>query len=125
LCYVAMTRARRQLHLAYTESRVIYGETRRCEPSRFIAEIPMQLLMPVNRPTGAPKPSAKTAAESTPPDALQTGMIVRHASFGKGVVLYTKGSGPKMRIRIRFQTGRTREFLAGHAPLEIVEARRR
>jgi hypothetical protein len=35
--------------------------------------------------------------------------------------MYTKGTGKKMRARIRFQTGRTREFLVTVAPLEILE----
>jgi hypothetical protein len=53
------------------------------------------------------------------------GSRVRHPRFGAGTVMYTKGTGSKQRVRVRFQTGRSREFLLRAAPLEIVEGKKR
>ncbi|NIP87751.1 MAG: hypothetical protein GWN84_00600 [Gammaproteobacteria bacterium] len=50
---------------------------------------------------------------------------MRHAKFGKGVVMYTAGSGTKLKVRIRFDTGMSRQFMVNAAPLEILEGKRR
>ena len=119
LCYVAMTRARKRLVLTGARKRLIYGEETWCEPSRFLKEIPPGAL---EAEGDKPKPKKKPAAASTSdPGAYKMGTRVWHSKFGKGVVMYTKGSGPRMKARIRFQTGRTREFMVSAAPLSVLE----
>lgn len=125
LCYVAMTRARKRLFLTKADSRMVYGETRDCETSRFVGEIPGSMIENVVERQPARKAIAKSSGPKADTQAIRTGVCVRHASFGRGYVMYTKGSGTKLRARIRFDTGRTREFIVGMAPLEIVEKRRR
>src|SRR5690606_14714128 len=108
LCYVAMTRARRRLTLTAAQARVVYGTQQRNEVSRFIEEIPRGSL----EWCGFECPEPRTIARPTAPRAesglLKMGTRVRHAQFGNGVVMYTKGSGDKQRVRIRFETGRLR-----------------
>jgi len=126
LCYVAMTRARNRLTLSLARSRIVFGSRYGREPSRFLGEVPAALLEHL-RPAGSgpkrgeAKPSAAPAAD---PARLTMGTQVRHAQFGPGVVMYTKGTGAKMRARIRFHTGRTREFMVSVAPLEILERKK-
>ena len=127
LCYVAMTRARDRLTLSLARSRIVFGMREMREPSRFLGEVPSNLLERVEPAKaegrgGEPKPSAKPAAD---PDEIKMGTHVRHAQFGPGVVMYTKGTGKKLRAHIRFQSGRTREFMVSVAPLEILERKKR
>ena len=121
LCYVAMTRARRTLTLAWAQTRTMYGERRKSAASRFLNEAPSDALHWIDAsPKKTPRAPAPTASQA---DAarIQMGTRVRHAKFGQGTVMYTSGSGAKLRARIRFQTGRTREFIVSRAPLEILE----
>ena len=54
LCYVGMTRARRQLYLLYTESRFLYGQEAAATASRFLAEIPDACLQHIRATTTHP-----------------------------------------------------------------------
>jgi hypothetical protein len=53
------------------------------------------------------------------------GVKVRHGTFGKGTVMYTSGSGKKLKVRIRFDSGMSRQFMVSAAPLEILEGKRK
>ncbi len=124
LCYVAMTRARRRLALTAAQSRMLMGETDRRDVSRFVREIPKDKLNWVRgaaqaevRVKGAQRPAPVPGAAGK----LKMGMCVRHAKFGKGLVLYTQGAGDAERARIRFETGKVGTFLVKATPLEIVE----
>ncbi|MEA3364774.1 MAG: 3'-5' exonuclease, partial [Candidatus Hydrogenedentes bacterium] len=126
LCYVAMTRARNGLTLTFARSRMVYGTRSERAASRFLTEIPWNMVKEVgsapHRGQGRKtQPSARPTAD---PAGLKMGTRVRHAQFGPGIVMYTKGTGKKMRARIRFQSGRTHEFLVNLAPLEILERKR-
>jgi DNA helicase-2/ATP-dependent DNA helicase PcrA len=50
LCYVGMTRAMDRLHLSWAQSRLVFGQRRPSEPSRFLAEIPREHLEQTGRP---------------------------------------------------------------------------
>ena len=123
LCYVAMTRARQTLTLTAARERMLYGEHSRRELSRFVGEIPRTQLGLAGREkesthkSTTPKPSARSAE----PGAFRIGMRVRHAKFGEGVVMFTSGSGDKLKARVRFITGRSRDFMVKAAPLEVLE----
>jgi DNA helicase-2/ATP-dependent DNA helicase PcrA len=139
LCYVAMTRARKELFLSAARERLLYGERMSRETSRFLDEIPRELLTPAgpeNAPAEPPQmaPRSRTAAATTrkkkPPAApageaesgpMTTGTRVRHARFGDGTVLYTSGQGARMKARIRFDTGRARDFMVAKTPLEVLD----
>lgn len=143
LCYVAMTRARQSLTLTAAQRRQVYGEWQDRRPSRFLREIPDDLLQMESLVIGggaavtaevsvtAPPPGRRSipaAARTATPEvaaaslpALKLGTRVRHAQFGRGTVLATSGSGKKLRAKIRFETGRTRDFVVSIAPIEVVE----
>lgn len=124
LCYVSMTRARKTLTLCAARFRRVFGEGRDSQPSRFLEEIPAGQLHVIKREISGAERKSIPAGPSADPAVLKTGTRVRHASFGVGTVMYTKGTGAKLRARIRFQTGRIREFMVSKTPLEIVEARK-
>jgi len=120
LCYVAMTRARKGLTLSAARSRVLYGRTEERRVSRFVEEAGTAVSPCADRGRAPAKKKAPEAA-SADPAKMKTGTRVRHAKFGPGTVMYTKGSGDKLKARIRFQTGRTALLMVKQAPLEILE----
>ena len=123
LCYVGMTRARRKLYLSYAESRRLHGTENYSVPSRFIREIPAELLEEVR-----PRASIARPAYSSQPAArivdlepeLQLGQRVRHAKFGEGVVLNYEGRGATARVQVNFEDNGSKWLVLAYAKLETV-----
>ena len=124
LCYVGATRAMRQLYLTYAEQRRLFGIDQYGQPSRFIQEIPAELLeevrprLQVSRPIFVKRPLA--AAEDSPTPAMRMGSRVRHSKFGDGVVLNFEGSGPQARIQVNFERQGTKWLMLSYANLQVV-----
>ncbi len=115
LAYVGITRARERLVLCYAESRRLHGVESYARPSRFLNEIPAELLnevrprVQVSRPAFASRPTA--VADAAVPFKL--GQPVRHPSFGEGVVLGYEGAGAHTLVEVNFaHAGRKRLVLA-------------
>lgn len=126
LCYVAMTRARKGLVLTAASSRMLYGRTHPNRTvSRFVDEVGRDRLERLNEQPAAKKIAAPLPGreESALPAAMRIGTQVRHAKFGPGTVMFTSGTGDKLKVRIRFKTGRTALLMVKHAPLEILEGK--
>lgn len=108
LCYVGMTRAMKQLWLTHAESRRLYGSEKYTSPSRFLSEIPDELLQAVRvkpkNPYSAPvrKHSAWVDDQSTHESGVAVGMHVSHPKFGDGTVVNLEGHGEYARIQINF-----------------------
>ncbi len=101
LCYVGITRAMRELYLTYAESRRLHGREDYPLPSRFLSELPGELIEEVRRGF-VQRPAAKAqpaAAEGN----FRPGQQVHHPRFGDGVVLACEGSGPSTRLHISFK----------------------
>src|SRR3989454_4121791 len=113
LCYVGMTRAKQRLYLSYARSRTIFGSTVPGVPSRFLEEVPAELLA---RHAPAPPPVAWTEEEREIP-SFAVGDHVRHASFGEGRVLGVEGEGLRAVVTVRFAQG-VKRLALGYAPLE-------
>ncbi len=119
LCYVGMTRAKRQLHVTHARTRVMYGGRDFNLPSRFIAEIPAELTDAQEQFTGR---QAVTSWETTSPapaptggGSFATGDDVIHARFGEGVIIGSFGD----QVTVRFaEDGSERTLMADYAPLK-------
>jgi DNA helicase-2/ATP-dependent DNA helicase PcrA len=123
LCYVGATRAMRQLYITYAEQRRLYGVDQYGMPSRFISELPADLLeeirprLQVSRPVFA----KRTASfDEAPGHAMRMGSRVRHGKFGDGVVLNFEGNGPQARIQVNFEGHGTKWLMLSYANLEVV-----
>ncbi|MDP9065741.1 MAG: ATP-binding domain-containing protein, partial [Pseudomonadota bacterium] len=122
LCYVGATRAMRQLYITYAEQRRLYGVDQYGQPSRFIGELPTDLLeeirprLQVSRPAFARRGGA---LEETP-HGMRMGSRVRHSKFGDGVVLNFEGNGPQARIQVNFEGPGTKWLMLSYANLEVV-----
>src|SRR6202522_2923022 len=119
LCYVGTTRAMRQLYITYAEQRRLYGVDQYGQPSRFIHELPPELVeeirprLKISRPVFA----KRAPLEEAPSSGMRLGSRVRHAKFGDGVVLNFEGSGPQARIQVNFEGQGTKWLMLSYANL--------
>ncbi|HYH04772.1 MAG TPA: DNA helicase PcrA, partial [Bacillota bacterium] len=131
LCYVGVTRARQQLYITNAGMRVMYGNYQTSVPSRFLLELPREAINVLNeassrgeeRPasgrTGFAQPEIRTtkAAPATTgtlpntakpvtttanPDAIVSGVKVRHVKWGIGTVITKEGSGDNAQVKVAF-----------------------
>ncbi len=139
LAYVGITRAERQLYVTNAITRTMYGRISAYMPSRFLAEIPPQLMedyhrksaMPQRRTTAVPGKQrvsilTKPVASSLPKkhavtDTFAKGDKVRHKIWGIGTVLDVIGEGPNMQMKIQFPTKGVRQVVVKYAPLEKIQ----
>jgi len=129
LCYVGITRARQQVVLTCAERRRLFGSETYCLPSRFISEIPPELIDEI-RPkvsvTTTPAYAAPRTRHSISPDAahgaLKLGSHVRHSKFGEGVVVNYEGQGSNARVQVNFNRAGAKWLVVGYANLERVSA---
>jgi len=124
LCYVGATRAMRDLYLTYAEQRRMHGVDSYGAPSRFIAEIPAELVeevrprVQVTRPAYVPSRAGRFVDDE--PGSLRLGQRVRHQKFGDGVVLSVEGQGSNARVQVNFERQGTKWLMMGYANLETV-----
>jgi len=111
--------------LTAAASRMLYGRTHdEREVSRFVREIGRDLLLRASDSVKKGAPPGDAEARTAQTGAIRTGVQVRHARFVAGTVLFTTGSGDRLRARIRFKTGRTATLMVSQAPIEILEGRK-
>ena len=144
LCYVAVTRAKEQLYLTCAERRLLYGRTQYAHPSRFIDEMPDELLdsnivesrrfsaatapdPTLSRPqvtraryvsaaNAAPSASLSPAkAKSAPLPDFAAGDRVFHRAFGDGMIVSVKPMGGDALLEIAFDQKGTKRLMAKSA----------
>jgi ATP-dependent DNA helicase UvrD/PcrA len=120
LCYVGITRAKQTLTLTHAQHRRMHGSDYYPSPSRFIDEIPSELLNDI-RLGGSVTESlfSKSEVSVTNSDgSLSLGQRVTHAKFGEGIVLNLEGSGGHMRIQVNFEQAGSKWLVASYANLQ-------
>jgi len=127
LCYVGMTRAMQQLWLSYAELRRLYGAEKYTSPSRFLSEIPSELITEIRarpKPTySAPQRehSSWVDDQSVHESGISVGANVTHAKFGDGVVVNLEGQGEYARIQINFTDVGSKWLVLAYANLSICD----
>jgi DNA helicase-2/ATP-dependent DNA helicase PcrA len=149
LCYVGMTRARARLVLTSAARRRVFGDYQATDPSRFLDEIPAELIEPIapssqaaraypshyefrTNPYGARRPGRDGVREAPGPDfsyedqdqsgpTVRPGMRVRHPKFGVGTVLSVEEQHDDLKVVVRFAAGGVgvKKLLAKYARLEF------
>jgi DNA helicase-2/ATP-dependent DNA helicase PcrA len=139
LFYVGITRARKKLHISLALARSMFGDTEPSTPSRYLQEVPPELIE--WRDSGAkrsefrasiadtqgfrqvdrPKTEWKGAISSVRNNVdmvLEKGDLVEHADFGRGKVINVTGEGPRATAEINFGQAGVKRLLVRVAPIE-------
>ena len=135
LCYVAITRAKRKLYLVRARQRMIFGRTNANRVSRFVDEIPPELIDHKNVPKGygyheqrqqlgfeMPRvaPPQQKAWSFKPPErnasakesvSFRTGELVRHKAFGTGKIIKMTPMGGDFLIEVSFEKLGTKKLM--------------
>ncbi|MEH6499364.1 MAG: DNA helicase II [Pseudoalteromonas distincta] len=128
LAYVGITRAMQQLVITWAETRRLYGSETFNKVSRFVREIPSELIREVrmgnqvSRPFGPGNPGKSSlfqndATEST---GFALGQRVMHTLFGEGVVLNYEGQGAQARIQVNFDDEGSKWLMVSYAKLQAL-----
>ncbi len=121
LCYVGITRAMKLLIMSHAETRRIYGEEKYHHVSRFVREIPSELIEEVRM--GASSPSASFRRPANAFVATKNSLLgkrVRHPVFGEGVVLRCEGQGAQTRAQVSFSREGTKWLMLEYAQLDLI-----
>jgi DNA helicase-2/ATP-dependent DNA helicase PcrA len=139
LMYVAVTRAKRRLYLTLAQSRMLHGQVRYNIASRFLSELPGELvhwLSPPRRrmaevdidpaewgeraaaraPATGHSQAARSKAEPAP--GWRIGQSVRHAKFGLGIIIDAEGRGDDSRVQVNFRDAGVKWLALEYAKLE-------
>ena len=142
LAYVGITRAKEKLYLTKTRTRMIYGSTSYNKESRFVSEIPDELMKKTGgertlsqassafpavsisaaAPSGRSSASGKTAFYQKP--AVKSGVeyhvgdCVLHSVFGKGMIMSAVRMGSDTMLEIAFDKAGTKTLMANYCKME-------
>ncbi|MDD5216338.1 MAG: 3'-5' exonuclease, partial [Methylococcales bacterium] len=124
LCYVGITRAMQKLHITYADNRLLYGKSTAASKSRFLKELPQELLEEVRPKRDVSRPvTAKTpnflAFKAESDSRYKMGQRVHHETFGSGVIQTIEGEGAKERILIKFNR-ESRWLMTAYTELTVV-----
>jgi DNA helicase-2/ATP-dependent DNA helicase PcrA len=128
LAYVGITRAQQRLFITSAEQRRLYGREVFGVPSRFVGELPGELVDEVRpraqgQPMGMPTPAGagRFAHEDEMPEGVPSmGQRVRHPKFGEGTVLDFEGNGAHARVQVNFADAGSKWLVLAYARLETV-----
>jgi len=122
LMYVAVTRAKIKLYLTLAQSRMLHGQTRYNIPSRFLDEIPDQLIKRLNSSMKQDIISSpiKTAPYSESKHKIKIGSTVTHPKFEQGVVIGYEGNDDDLRIQIKFESHGIKWLAMEYAKIEPI-----
>jgi DNA helicase-2/ATP-dependent DNA helicase PcrA len=126
LFYVGLTRAERRLLLTYTTYRGFFGGARPATPSRFLDEIPSELIEGHGHGRAAAHPTREDreaeerevlGAFESSDSALAEGDLVQHELFGRGRVTQLAGKGVNARATVAFVSAGSKLLLLQYAKL--------
>jgi len=126
LCYVGVTRAMQKLILTYAESRRINGNETFNRASRFISEMPEDVIQEVRlsgtvvRPKSMDRPASPSRRGEVAGTDLRLGQRVFHQKFGEGVILNYEGEGSSARVQVNFSDQGSKWLVMAYANLQPV-----
>jgi len=147
LFYVGMTRAEQKLYLSSARFRRYFGnmDQQISEPSRFLTEVPLELVEEVGASRRKPaakyegasydtvdavmkvlgggaqsQPALKPQGARKPAGTWTLGTRVKHAKYGYGTILRTEGAGDDLKLTVSFISHGLKKMIAKYAELEVV-----
>ncbi|MBS7662662.1 DNA helicase II [Pseudomonas lalucatii] len=129
LAYVGITRAMHKLIITYAETRRLYGSETYNKVSRFVREVPPQLIQEVRLSGSVSRPFAAAgrgtgasmfAGSAVPDTAFSLGQRVQHALFGEGTILNFEGAGAQARVQVNFENEGSKWLMLSYAKLQAL-----
>ena len=122
LCYVAITRAMKSLFITFANARYIHGSYNYLIPSRFISEIPDELIESVksNNYRHIKKNVVSIQKQDSKKNGFKIGQRVKHQKFGSGVVLSYEGEDDNLKLYINFEDYGSKWLVLTYAHLEFL-----
>jgi len=124
LAYVGITRAMQKLYLTFAESRSIYGSESFNSVSRFVRDIPKEVIEEVRLQNNIARPTSYAAGAIQSDEGGDTGFglgqQVFHNVYGEGVILNFEGNGPRARVHVSFEAVGTKILILASANLSAV-----
>ncbi|MDR4506867.1 MAG: UvrD-helicase domain-containing protein [Candidatus Brocadiaceae bacterium] len=143
LCYVGITRAMKELYFTYAKRRTRYGQMTPCIASRFLDEIPDEILDTIDKTSRdysyefyftrnrasqesgfSPEKDLNEVKSALPTEnsfSFSSGERVRHPIFGTGRILEVNGKNEKASVKVNFTVGGTKHLMLAYARLEKIE----
>ena len=121
LAYVGITRARRNLIVSHAESRRMHGTQVLARPSRFLDELPAELIDEIRPRSGVRQPRyQELSAGAGTGSGLELGQAVQHAKFGRGTIISAEGQGSHARVQVNFEEHGSKWLVLAFAGLETL-----
>ena len=124
LAYVGITRAMEKLYLTFAESRSIYGNETFNSVSRFVRDIPSEVIEEVRLQNNIARPTSYAAGALQTDQGAATGFSlgqqIMHNVYGEGVILNFEGNGPRARVHVSFEEVGTKILILASANLTAV-----
>ncbi len=117
LCYVGITRAKEKLYLSYAKKRMLYGKENITVPSRFLKEIPENLINITKSSVNVEKKIDKTKMYYEEDQEYNIGQVVIHSIYGKGVIVGTDDKFVSIAFNKRFGI---KKILKNHSSIRKV-----
>jgi DNA helicase-2/ATP-dependent DNA helicase PcrA len=109
-----------KLIITYAECRRLHGSDSYNTPSRFVREIPAELLQEVRLHGTVAQPVSSIAHAQVPETELSLGQRVYHQVFGEGVVLNFEGRGGSARVEVNFDKEGGKWLVLQYANLQLI-----
>jgi DNA helicase-2/ATP-dependent DNA helicase PcrA len=123
LCYVGITRAEKKLYMTMAEQRRLHGRDQYNPPSKFVSELPAELLEEIRPRMQVSMPvyrAGQSYVQEEYDTGLSVGQMVNHGKFGVGVVLDQEGRGKQARVQVNFEDAGSKWLVLAYANLQPV-----
>lgn len=123
LCYVGITRAEEKLYMTMAEERRLHGRSQYNPPSKFVGELPSELLEEIRPRMNVSIPVYDTASVGSrfreeSDTGLTIGQSVQHGKYGVGVVIDQRGLGKQAQVQVNFEDAGSKWLIASYANLQ-------
>ena len=119
LAYVGITRAQDRLYLTHADNRMLWGGSSYNPPSRFLSELPPELVDRRSSKLGgsAARRVRDTEVLSFEGEEFAVGQRVLHTKFGEGAIVSLAGAGEQAEATVDFDAAGRKQLLLAYAPL--------
>ncbi len=128
LAYVGITRAMSELYLTHAETRRLHGQDSYNRPSRFLLEIPQELIAEVRMNGAIERPAWSQGStgsgslfEADSETGYRIGQGVLHGKYGEGVIMQMEGAGDRAKVEVNFPGVGAKWLMLGYANLEPLD----